>query len=101
MKSLLFTAILSMGVAHTGAFLDVWELPHVKNHMTIKDLGRKLNNVTNWNEKTDSLRDRRDKAADENYALYDNQPDGRNAKEPASGSGYKIKPIVTRRITTK
>jgi hypothetical protein len=70
MKSLLFTGLLTMGFAHTGAFLEVWELPHVKDHVTIGDVGRKLKKVVKWKEQRDALRNARNKARDENYALY-------------------------------
>ena len=46
----------TMGVAHTGAFLEVWDVPHVENHITVKDVGRKLNKVFKWEEQRDSLR---------------------------------------------
>ena len=74
MKALLLTEILSMGVAHTGAFLQIWELPHVENHITIYDLGRKLNNVFKWEETANSLRIARGEAREENYALYKATP---------------------------
>ncbi len=70
MKSLFLTAFLSMGVAHTGAFLEVWELPHVRDHFTWQDLKRKLNNTFELDKKADSLRNARYKAAEKNYALY-------------------------------
>ena len=73
MKSLLFTGMLTMGVAHTGAFLDVWEVPHVENHLTFRDVGRKLNKVVKWDEQRDTLRDARTKAREENYSLYGNK----------------------------
>lgn len=70
MKSLLITAVLSTGLAHTGAFLEVWSVPYVEDHFTLRDLGRKLDKVTNWNETANALRDRREEMADEHYAMY-------------------------------
>lgn len=88
MKSLLLTGILSMGVAHTGAFLNIWELPHVQDHLTIQDFGRKVNNVTKWDEKTASLRDARTEAREENYALYKATP-GELAKRRAQAKARR------------
>ena len=81
MKALLLTGILSMGVAHTGAFLQIWELPHVENHITNYDMGRKLNNVFKWEETANSLRNARGEAREESYALYNANTGGtRQAK---------------------
>ena len=74
MKSLFFTALLVLGIAHTGAFLTIWELPYVDNHITKDEFGRKLNSVFKWDEKFGSLREAREKAAEENYALYGPTP---------------------------
>ena len=75
MKSLLLSAMAAMGVAHGGAFLNVWELPYVEDHFTAADLGRKLNNVFKWDETNDALRDARAEAREETFALYD-APEG-------------------------
>ncbi len=64
-----------MGVAHAGAFLSLWELPHVEDHITLQDFGRKLNKVTNWDEKKESLRDARAAAREKNYALFKATPE--------------------------
>ncbi|MBL47562.1 MAG: hypothetical protein CMP28_01225 [Roseibacillus sp.] len=75
MKSLFFTAILVLGIAHTGAFLTIWDLPYVDNHITKDEFARKLNNVFKWDEKFGSLREAREKAAEDNYALYKATPE--------------------------
>ena len=75
MKSLIFTGILALAVAHAGAFLSIWKLPHIEDHITVKDFGRKLDNVFKWNEKTETLRESRTTAQDENYALYQATPE--------------------------
>jgi hypothetical protein len=85
-------------VAHTGAFLTVWELPYARNHPTFSEVTRKLNEVTGWQETSDSLRDRRAEAARENYALYD-RPAARTKEEPASRrqhSSRQGQPMKTR-----
>ena len=64
-----------MGVAHAGAFLSLWGLPHVEDHITLQDFGRKLNKVTNWDEKKESLRDARAAAREKNYALFKATPE--------------------------
>lgn len=75
MKSLVLTGILALGVAHAGAFLSIWNLPHVEDHVTVKDFGRKLDKVFKWDEKSETLRDARTAARDENYALYQATPE--------------------------
>ena len=84
MKSLLLTAMLGMGVAHSGAFLSVWELSYVEDHFTITDLGRKLNKVFKWGEFNDSLRDARTEARDKNIAIYD-EPGGKPVENKSRG----------------
>jgi hypothetical protein len=88
MKSLLLTGFLLMGVAHTGAFLSLWELPHVEDHITLQDFGRKLNKVTKWDEKKESLRDARAVAREQNYDLYKTTP-GELAKRKAQAKAHK------------
>ena len=78
MKSLLSTAILILCVAHTGAFLCIWKRPYVDNHITRDDFGRKMNNVFKWDQKFGSLRQAREKAAEDNYALYRSTPEQAN-----------------------
>ena len=70
MKSLILTAVAALGVAHSGAFLSIWEVPYVEDHITMKDFGRKLNHTFQIEEKTEKLRKSREVAAEENYALY-------------------------------
>jgi hypothetical protein len=55
-----------LGVAHTGAFLTVWELPHVRNHITIETVGHKMSKVLKWNKREESLRKARAEATGEN-----------------------------------
>ena len=66
MKSLLFTTLLALGVAHAGAFLDIWELPYVKNHITIETLGHEMSKDLKWNQREESLRRARAQATGEN-----------------------------------
>ena len=66
MKSLLFSLLLVLGVAHTGAFLTVWELPHVRNHISIETVGHKMSKVLKWNKREESLRKARAEATGEN-----------------------------------
>ena len=86
MKSLLLSTFLSMGVAHTGAFLSVWELPYVKDHFTYSDLTRKLDNVFEIKKTENSLRAARETAAQENYALFGQ----RGAKTKVISTGYSL-----------
>ncbi len=83
MKSLFLTGLLVLGVAHAGAFLSIWKLPYVENHLTIKDFGRKLDNVVKWEEKSETLREARATARDENYALYNKATPEQEAKRKA------------------
>ena len=103
MKSLLFTGFLSMGYAHTGAFLEVWELPHVEDHITIGDVGRKLNKVVKWKEQRDALRNARDKARDENYALYEEppQPSAPLVNSIQASTSGPVKPMRSRSTSRK
>ncbi len=66
MKSLLFTILLALGVAHTGAFLAIWTLPYVKNHITIEELGHEMSKGLKWNQRQESLRKARVQATGEN-----------------------------------
>ena len=79
-----------MGVAHAGAFLSLWELPHVEDHITLQDFGRKLNKVTNWDEKKESLRDARAAAREKNYALFKATPE-ELAKRKAQAKDQKTR----------
>ena len=102
MKSLLFTGVLTMGVAHTGAFLDIWEVPHVENHVTIHDVGRKLSKALKWDKTKDSLRDARDQAREENYSLYGGrkvQP--LKVEKPRRSPKPSPKPMRTRSTSRK
>ena len=66
MKSLLFTLLLVLGVAHIGAFLAVWELPYVRNHITIETVAHEMSKVLKWNKQEESLRKARAQATGEN-----------------------------------
>ena len=102
MKSLLLTACLGMSVAHSGAFLSVWELPYVEDHLTIGDLGRKLNKVFKWKEFNDSLRQAREQARDENYAMYD-EPWGERNKflDRSTGHQGQFRPMRSKRTSSR
>ncbi|HAT18616.1 MAG TPA: hypothetical protein DCS85_00515 [Verrucomicrobiales bacterium] len=66
MKSLLFTLLLVLGVAHAGAFLAIWELPYLRNHITIEAVGHKMSKILKWNKREESLRKARAQATGEN-----------------------------------
>lgn len=91
MKSLILTALLSLTVLHSGAFLGVWNVPYVDDHLTLEDFTRKLDKVTHWNETTNSLRNKREQVAEDNYSLLQ-KPAVREAslqkQEARPGSGY-------------
>lgn len=87
MKSLLVTAILSLGVAHSGAFLEVWDVPYVQDHFTLRDLTRKLDRTFKVKETTETLRNARNEAAEENYSLITPQE---GPKPAPAGSGYHL-----------
>ena len=61
-KSLFSALLLLLGVAHTGAFLTIWELPYVKNHITIETLGHEMSKTLKWNNREESLRKARAEA---------------------------------------
>ncbi len=74
MKSLLISALSGMAVAHSGAFLTVWELPYVEEHLTYRDVGRKLNKVFKLDERFDALRDHRDAMRRKNEEIFAARP---------------------------
>ena len=64
------TALAGLAVVHGGAFLAVWELPYVSDHLTYRDVGRKLDNVFHIGQKIDSLRDKREARRRENEEIF-------------------------------
>ena len=89
MKSLVFTGMLSLAVAHAGAFLSVWDVPYIKDHLTVADLGRKLNKVFKWSEQANSLREARTEAREENFALLDDNNPEQIARRRAFEEGLR------------
>ncbi len=74
MKSLLVSAFAAMGVFHGGAFLSVWEVPYMDEHLTYQDLGRKLNKVFKVEETYGALRKKREDVREENEAIFTEEP---------------------------
>lgn len=109
MKSLLITLLASVGVAHSGAFLSVWEVPYVRDHLTITDVGRKLNKVFKWDQFYSSLREARTDTREDNLALYlENQEFEKKQRALANAERSKgsetthyVKPMRSRSTTAR
>ena len=71
MKSFLLSLLSCVAIAYTGAFFEVWKLPHHESILTARDVGRKMEPLFEF---TEDVRDIRDGIREENEKVFITTP---------------------------